>query len=428
MAEQYRATQLKKPPVYREQEIGIHPQDQALRQLYRVPSTGALLTFERAISLINEACSLLPTSDGIPPPAPVTEVEEISQDIFRARILLPAATALPKHRLAIEARPRRTKMEAKRAAAFEACKILHRYGLLNNYLLPHREPEGEEAIDINGKLVGGDLAVEFEVSVDPVWGNMWNSPDVVYLTPISIDGKVCLGLISGAPLVKPLHFSMWSGKKGEETKRAAECAKSIPLEYTAQQAHDVFYPYTQRAYKEVIAHGRVLGIQLALLLAPLHQSGEINHDILERVFDPVTEQMDRPNIAANGPYGRPMIIDRIRTDISLQTRAKDVLVDQAEVDITKLADDATYEDFLREKYGRRLPDLMNTLDDGMPLVEVLHVSKRRNNLISTQDAIKGTNIFGRTKGPMSEVLPQSWLTASFFDAQSFDHLQVCSSR
>lgn len=426
MAEQYRGTQLKKPPTYHEQEIGIHPQDQALRQHYRVRSTGALLTFERAISLINEACSLLPTSDGIPPPAPETIVEEISQNIYRASILLPTATALPKHRLAIEARPRRTKMEAKRAAAFEACKILHRYGLLNDYLLPHRESEGEEAVDIDGRLVGGDLAVEFKINVDPVWGSMWKTLDsIVYLTPISIDGKVLLGLISGAPLPRSVEFTMWSGKITEEKTRAAVCGKSVPLDYTAQEAHDLFYHYTQRAYKEVIAHGRVLGAQLALLLVPLHQNGNINHDILESAFDPVPEDPGRPTIAANGPYGRPYVIDRIRADISLQTRAKDVLVGQAKAEMSgSLSENASYEEYLRNKYGRS-PDLIETLNDGLPLIEALQVSKRRNNLISVPDAIKGTVIYARTRGPTSEVLPQSWLTTSFFDFETFDHLQVC---
>lgn len=426
MAQQYRGAQLKKAPTYHEQEIGIHPQDQALRQHYRVQSTGALLTFERAISLINEACSLLPTSDGIPPPSPITDVEEISQNIYRARILLPAATSLPKHRLAIEARPRRTKMEAKHAAAFEACKVLHRYGQLNNYLLPHREPEGEEAVDIDGRLVGKDLDVESEIKVDLVWGNMWKSiTNTVYLTPLSIDGKVLLGLISGAPLPRPVEFTMWSGKCAEEKTRTAVCGKSIPLEYTPQQAHDLFYPYTQRAYNEVIAFGKVLGMQLALLLAPLQQSGEINHDILERVFDPVPEDPDRLNIAANGPYGRPYAIDRTRTDISLQSLAKDVLVRSASIDRSDLPMDMTYRDWLRKKYGNSTL-LMETLDDGLPLIEATRVSKRRNNLISAHDAIKGTNVFAKTKGPTSEILPQSWLTASFFDSESFDHLQVCS--
>jgi hypothetical protein len=238
MANNYR-TSAQKAPAYREQEIGVHPDDQALRQTYRIKTTGALLTFERAISLINETCSLLPTSDGIPPPAPIFEVEEISQAIYRCRVILPAATALPVEKLIVSARPRRTKMEAKRAVAFEACRILHRYNLLNDFLIPHREPDGEEAVDIDGRLVGGDLAVEFDVTMDPVWGNLWKSPDRVYLTPISIDGKLCLGFISGAPLPKAIEFPMWSGKATAEKKRRAACAKSIPLEYTAEQAHDL---------------------------------------------------------------------------------------------------------------------------------------------------------------------------------------------
>ena len=421
MAHNYR-TSSTKAPAYREQEIGIHPDDQALRQIYRVRSTGALLTFERAISLINETCSLLPTSDGIPPPQPIFEVEGISQDIYRCRVILPAATALPMDRLIISAQPRRTKMEAKRAVAFEACRILHRYNLLNDHLIPHREPEGEEAVDIDGRLVGGDLSVEFEVAMDPVWGNMWKSPDQVYLTPISIDGARCIGLISGAPLPRYVEFPMWSGQATAEKKRHAQCAASIPLEYTADEAHALFFPYTERAFKEVIAHGRVLAPRLALLLVPL-KDGCIDYAMLEKAFDPVPQEDGQVGIIANGPYGRPVRIEQTRTDISRDAIAKEVLVGQAEINTSTLTDDKTYREYLAVKYGR-MPLLIETLDDGSPLVEVLHLSKRRNNLISVTNAIKTTNVFGRTKGPVTEVLPQSWLVPSFFDSEVFDQLQV----
>ncbi|KAJ9125519.1 hypothetical protein QFC22_000480 [Naganishia vaughanmartiniae] len=426
MAEEYRTTQ-RKAPDFDEHETGIDPIDQALRQTYRVPSTGALLTFERAVSLINETCSLLPTSDGIPAPAPIVEVDEISQARYRGRIILPAATALPMDKLTVEAKPRRRKTEAKRAAAFEACRVLHHYGLLNNYLLPHREREGEEAVDIDGYLVGEDLPVEFEVDSEPVWGSIWKSPDRVYLTPISVDGKISTGLISGSPLSMPLKFPMWSGKATEEKKRSAECLPSIPLDYTAEQAHEIFFPYTERAYKEVIAHGKVIENKALLLLAPLQQSGKLDWEVLERVFDPIPDHPGRRDTFVNGPYGRPCGIDRRRPDITLASLAKDVLLGQAEVDTSSLDDSITYRDHLCRKYGRNLPDLLDALDNEVSMIEVLHLSKRRNNLISVNDAIKTTNVYGRTKGPISEILPESWLTTSFFDTSSFDHLQLIPS-
>lgn len=426
MAEEYRTTQ-GKAPEYDEHETGIDPLDQALRQTYRVPSTGALLTFERAVSLINETCSLLPTSDGIPAPAPIVEVDEISQARYRGRIILPAATALPMDKLTVEAKPRRRKTEAKRAAAFEACRVLHHYGLLNNYLLPHREPEGEEAVDIDGYLVGEDLAVEFEVDLEPVWGNIWKSPERVYLTPISVDGKISTGLISGSPLAKALKFPLWSGKATEEKKRSTECLLSIPLDYTPEQAHDIFFPYTERAYKEVIAHGRVMENKALLLVAPLQKSGELDWEVLERVLDPVPDDSGRLDTFVNGPYGRPCRIERRRPDVTLASLAKDVLVGQAEVDTSSLDAHMTYRDYLYKKYGRNLSDLLDALDEEVPMMEVLHLSKRRNNLISVKDAIRNTNIYGRTRGPISEILPESMLTTSFFDTLSFDHLQVSRS-
>ncbi|KAJ9109197.1 hypothetical protein QFC21_000526 [Naganishia friedmannii] len=426
MAEEYRTTQ-GKAPKFDEHETGIDPIDQALRQTYRVPSTGALLTFERAVSLINETCSLLPTSDGIPAPAPVVEVDEISQARYRGRIILPASTALPMDKLTVEAQPRRRKTEAKRAAAFEACRVLHHYGLLNNYLLPHREHEGEEAVDIDGYLVGEDLPVEFEVDREPVWGSIWKSPERVYLTRISIDGRISTGLISGSPLPKALKFPMWTGKATEENQRSAECLSSIPLDYTAEQAHDIFFPYTERAYKEVIAHGRVIENKALLLVAPLQQSGDLDWEVLERVFDPIPDHSGRLDTFVNGPYGRPCGIDRRRPDITLASLARDVLMGQAEVDISSLDDSMTYRDYLCKKYGRNLPDLLDGLGDEVPMIEVLHLSKRRNNLISVKDAIKTTNVYGRTRGPISEILPESWLTTSFFDTSSFDHLQLIPS-
>jgi endoribonuclease Dicer len=174
--EMYRADR-SEAPAYDMDNARISRYDQALRETFTVPETGAVLTYEGAVPLVEQTCSLLPHAMGVAPPRPAYEETTTMSDgnpcYFISNLRLPTAVPLPRNALLFMGTPRTSKSEAKRAVAFEAAKTLYRYKLLNEYLLPHREKKGDRAEDGAGRQLGEDLDLELEVPVRSTWGDIW---------------------------------------------------------------------------------------------------------------------------------------------------------------------------------------------------------------------------------------------------------------
>ncbi|KAF9583828.1 Dicer-like protein 1, partial [Lunasporangiospora selenospora] len=98
---------------------------------YRVPATGALLTPESAVSLLNNYCNTL-TKDEFSSVRPIFTVVESGASAFVCDLVLPSTAPL---RL-VQSDWASTKRMAKKSAAFKACEKLHALGALNDNLLP----------------------------------------------------------------------------------------------------------------------------------------------------------------------------------------------------------------------------------------------------------------------------------------------------
>lgn len=122
-------------------------------RIYLIPSTGATITMHSAVPLIHRYCGSLP-SDSFCILQPNFEVFP-TNDGFTCTLRLPSNAAIRE----VTSETARTKGKAKRMAALDACKELHKLGAFDDHLLPKnykREILGEMApqVDENGNIIG----------------------------------------------------------------------------------------------------------------------------------------------------------------------------------------------------------------------------------------------------------------------------------
>ncbi|KAI0668445.1 hypothetical protein C8Q78DRAFT_1081310 [Trametes maxima] len=175
-----------------EDETQDDPADLAERERYIVPTTGAILTYTSATGLLNHLCSLIPRDKFTP-----MHVPKYVGD-FKATVYLPSSLPLPADLLVYEGPPRRSKKEAKRAAAFLAVKTLHELNVFDDYLLPTKSSRGRENEDADGVPIGDISKIPDMLDVhvhDP-----WVLNRTLWLHVVYLDGCPSAGLVTGTPL------------------------------------------------------------------------------------------------------------------------------------------------------------------------------------------------------------------------------------
>lgn len=165
--------------------------DMMARERYVVKSTGAVLSYDNAIQLLNHLCSLIPRDAFTNAHMPVYTGD------FEVTVQLPRALPLsPKH-LVFSGPIRKSKQEAKRAAAFRAVKRLREIDVFDEYLLPMARNEDYEGSrkKQRHKAKKNEVPVIMTVQVrDP-----WCMGQKLWLHPITIDSRPVAGLVTGSP-------------------------------------------------------------------------------------------------------------------------------------------------------------------------------------------------------------------------------------
>lgn len=167
------------------------PLDLAERERYVVPNTGAILTYNTSIGLLNHLCSLIPRDRFTPIHLPHYSGE------FEATLQLPSSLPLPPENLSFVGPMKRTKKEAKRATAFMAVKRLHELGVFDDYLLPARSATGDND-DADGRPIG-DVS-QVPDMMDVVVRDPWTRGEKQWLHIVRLDGRPTAGLITGSVL------------------------------------------------------------------------------------------------------------------------------------------------------------------------------------------------------------------------------------
>ncbi|KAJ3508953.1 hypothetical protein NLJ89_g5473 [Agrocybe chaxingu] len=206
----YRALQEKEPEVthmYQTRHIGIESDDEdgdddgdgvidlADRERFVVKSTGAKLTYDNSISLLNYLCSLIPRDAFTPVHKP-----RYTGD-FQSTLELPRALPLELKDLVYTGPFKRSKKEARRAVAFMAVKRLHDLNVFDDYLLPVANDSSDE--DVNEFMVGHGLSAKLR-KVPPIMQadvkDPWCMDEKLWLHPVAIDDEVLAGLVTGTDL------------------------------------------------------------------------------------------------------------------------------------------------------------------------------------------------------------------------------------
>ncbi|KAG0221005.1 Dicer-like protein 1 [Mortierella sp. GBA43] len=123
----------------------------ASQQVYRVPSTGAIITLDSAIPLIHYYCSTL-AGDEFTSMRPHFNIMPNGYSGFFCDLTLPPNAPIR----VVHSDFASTKFMAKKSAAFKACEKLHAFGALNDNLLPimseaARKDDVEEASTVEIK-------------------------------------------------------------------------------------------------------------------------------------------------------------------------------------------------------------------------------------------------------------------------------------
>ena len=171
----------------------LDPQDLAERERYVVPSTGAILTYDNALTLLTHLCSLIPRDSFTQAHMPKYSGE------YEVRLTLPSALPLSRVHLTYQGPLKNSKKEAKRAAAFMAMKRLVSLKVFDDYLLPveksiEREIKAEDPA-LQKRRKHNVPALMIVTSRDP-----WYIGDRLWIHPIFVDGKLTAGLVTGTIL------------------------------------------------------------------------------------------------------------------------------------------------------------------------------------------------------------------------------------
>ncbi|KAA1076045.1 Dicer-like protein 1 [Puccinia graminis f. sp. tritici] len=167
----------------------------------------SILTYSAATSLLNDVCQLIPPDEFLPVVAPQYEITWLG-DNFQCQVTLPPMAALHPSQRTFTGLAMATKKDAKRSAAFEACKVLRELDVLNQHFLPQREGKSAQICDADGREIEATpLSDQVEAIIPNVYGDFRTSTEI-WLHKFSFpddspDGFSTMGLLCARHLTVP---------------------------------------------------------------------------------------------------------------------------------------------------------------------------------------------------------------------------------
>jgi endoribonuclease Dicer len=290
----------------------INPADLMERERYVVPSTGAILNYDNSINLLQYLCDLIPRDAFTP-----QHIPKFVGD-FQSTVYLPPSIPVSAESRAFTGPPRRSKREARRAAAFMAVKHLHHLSVFDDYLLPASSSKAKVTEDADGRAVSDISWVPSMMDVSAY--DPWTIGPKLWMHVVYIGSCPVAGLVTGTmlPSVKVLYNASWvrlkPGKLMSFNDDEDEGKKvEIMREFTKL---GIWYRNTARP----------LTLSPSLFLVPLtadHQAdfGAMEHliaypngiDDWSRIKE---SDYDRVIIVNQNEIGRPGLLRRIRFDLT----------------------------------------------------------------------------------------------------------------
>lgn len=154
----------------------IDDDEDYMENTYIVPETKAIVTKQSAVALLFRYCGSLP-SDSFTLLQPTFEISNsIATGGYTCTVHLPSNAPIRD----VTSKVARTKIQAKKSAAVECCKLLHQKKALTDHLLPinyKREILGDmkPVVDENGNIVGSRRRkAEYEKRIPRFWERRLN--------------------------------------------------------------------------------------------------------------------------------------------------------------------------------------------------------------------------------------------------------------
>ncbi|KAG6900442.1 hypothetical protein C0993_010489 [Termitomyces sp. T159_Od127] len=277
------------------------PADLAERERYVVKSTGAILTYDNSISLLNRLLSLLPKDPFTP-----QHVPKYLGD-FETTLVLPSTIPLSPDDLTFTGPPRRSKKEAKRAVAFMAVKRLHELKVFDDFLLPVSASKEKGTQDADGRPIT-DVS-QVPVMLDVFVHHPWTTGRRLWIHLVYIDNQLAAGLVTGTKL--PPVDVVCSSEEDESHRRR------LMLEFTKL---GIWLRITARPFT----------LPTSLFLVPLTASREVDFDAMELLvaaprgysdWSVITQDdFDNLIIMNVNQFGRPHLLHNIREDLTPMSR------------------------------------------------------------------------------------------------------------
>ncbi|KAG5647190.1 hypothetical protein DXG03_001149 [Asterophora parasitica] len=293
-------------------DVEVSLADMAERERYIVKTSGAVLTYDNAIQLLHHICSLIPRDPFTPPHLPKFSGE------FQVTLVIPSSIPLPTEDLLFVGPPRRSKKEAKRAAAFIAVKRLHELDVYDDYLLPIARSKGQAAHDPDGKPLIDVASVP--VMMDVFVKDPWGTGPRLWLHIVNFDDHAAAALITGTMLPPADVFcgmslvTIQAGKPmifGDDDDEW--CKRRLMLEFTR---HGIWFRISARPFT----------LPPSLFLVPINQHHEPDYDAMVRLvasphgssdWSGITQQdFDSLMIMNTNEFGRPLLLRNIRHDLT----------------------------------------------------------------------------------------------------------------
>ncbi|KZV70597.1 P-loop containing nucleoside triphosphate hydrolase protein [Peniophora sp. CONT] len=327
-----------------------------------VPTTGAVLTYSNAISLLERLFSLIPREPFTPDPKPSYTIA----GSFECTLELPAsAIPLPLADRTFHGPEMPSKRQARNAAAFMAVRRLHELDIFDAYLLPSRRHGGQE--DAFGRpLVNvADVPPTMDVKVR----SPWTLGPKLWVHALRVDGQLVAGLITGS-ILPPVD--MTCDGSGYRTGDAVPVSFDEAGEW---KQREMLQRYTDVSIWWTIS-SRPRPDPLACYVVPVRDDLQPDFDAIEQMlrvpygsfeWAPILDALaGRVLVRHRFQHGRTYLLHAIRHDLTpLSTPPDDA----------REAGYSTYKEYLVQKLKARNIDPEQIPSDG-PLIEVHRVNKQ----------------------------------------------------
>ncbi|WAR53675.1 hypothetical protein PtB15_3B183 [Puccinia triticina] len=237
----------------------------------------SILTYSAATGLLNDVCQLIPPDEFLPA---FTPEYEITSRTFTGVEMS-------------------TKKDAKRSAAFAACKVLRELGALNEHFLPQREDKTSQPRDADGRQIETTpLSDQVEAIIPNVFGDFRTSSEV-WLHQFSFPdespaGFSTMGFLCGRHLTIPDGLQLFDHFK-DSSPLPVKIERSDKIEWGKGDAPlnlQRLEKFT-RVVLQATANRKAYEGKLYFLVAPLlKDTSEIDWNLVDTPMCPLVDTAD----------------------------------------------------------------------------------------------------------------------------------------